>query len=725
MRRASLSIVSLTALSLGACSQSARVATPAPAPTRQAAPAPWFSWAQPVPTIDSAAMRPGRFDGGKMWTFDHPPLDYFQEAYGFRPDSAWLARARLGALRFATYCSASFVSARGLVLTNHHCSRENTATVLRPGENFDSTGFYAVTQADERRIPGLFVEQLLSIADVTTDIDGALRGVTGDQAIAQARQQAIEAVEQKLGTAAHDSTIRVQVVSLYQGAQYSAYTYRRYNDVRLVMVPELGMGYFGGDDDNFTYPRYNLDFSLYRAYDGSGRPLATSDYFRMNGAGAAAGDAVFVVGNPGSTSRLETMAQLAYSRDVRIPVIVGILKSRIAALEAFTRDEPAVAAARRTRTQIFGYANSVKSDEGQLAGLRDPVLFGRRAAGEAAFRAQLERRPNLAARASLIDSIAEIGRDLTALGPRIYGFLQSPELGSATLGRAALVLRYATAKAAGMPAEQLDRIKQSVKEIPNKPLALERRLVAAQIGDLIRGLGPRDTLVVAVLAGRTPDAAAADLLAHTRLTDSAHVDELLAADLAASNDEALAYVRRVMPAIAPLRDRARALSARADNLAARLGRVRFDVYGHALPPDATFTLRLADGRIAGYPYNGTRAPAFTTFYGMYERYAATGGQPPWNLPPRWQRPPVGLDLATPLDLVSTNDIIGGNSGSPLLNRNLEVVGLIFDGNMESLPGEFIYTDENARALSVDIRGILAALRAPYRADRILAELGGR
>jgi hypothetical protein len=288
-----------------------------------------------------------------------------------------------------------------------------------------------------------------------------------------------------------------------------------------------------------------------------------------------------------------------------------------------------------------------------------------------------------------------------------------------------LVLRYASVKAAGAPAAQLDRIKQSVMEIPNKPLALERRLVAAQLGDLIRGLGPRDTLVVAVLAGRTPDAAAADLLAHTRLTDSAHVEELLAADLASSNDAALAYVRRVMPVITPLRDQARALSARADNLAARLGRVRFDVYGHALPPDATFTLRLADGRIAGYPYNGTRAPAFTTFYGMYERYAATGGEPPWNLPPRWQRPPVGLDLGTPLDLVSTNDIIGGNSGSPLLNRKLEVVGLIFDGNMESLPGEFIYTDERARALSVDIRGILAALRAPYGAARILAELGGR
>jgi len=723
MRRASLSLFCLGTLWLGACSHPAQVAAPVPVPRSApvSAPAP----APAAPAIDSAALRPGRFDAGKMWTFDHPPLDYFQEAYGFRPDSAWLARARLGALRFATYCSASFVSSRGLVLTNHHCSRENTGKVLRPGENFDSTGFFAATQADERRVPELFVEQLLSIADVTAEIETALRGVTGDQAVAQARQGAITALEERLGAAAHDTTIRVEVVTLYQGAEYSAYTYRRYNDVRLVFVPELGMGYFGGDDDNFTYPRYDLDFSIYRVYDDAGRPLATTNYFRMSGAGVSAGDPVFVVGNPASTSRLETVAQLTYSRDVRLPAIVGILNSRIAALEAFEREEPAVAAARRTRTQIFGYANSVKAQEGQLAGLRDPVLFGRRAAGEAAFRAQLTRRPALAAQATLIDSIADVVRDVSAIGPRVWGFIPSPELGSATLGRAAMIVRYANAKAAGAPAAQLDRMKQGALEIGNKPLALERRLVAAQIGDLVRALGGSDTLVVAVLGGRTPPAVAADLLAHTRLADSANVEAFLAGDPSSSNDAALSYVRRVTPVTGPLRDRARGLSARADNLAARLGRVRFDVYGRTLPPDATFTLRLADGRVTGYPYNGTWAPPFTTFYGLYERSAAVGGRAPWTLPPRWKRPPAGLDLGTPLDLVSTNDIIGGNSGSPLLNRNLEVVGLIFDGNIESLPSEFMYTDERARAVSVDVRGILAALKAPYGATRIVAELNGR
>ncbi|HUL02414.1 MAG TPA: S46 family peptidase [Gemmatimonadales bacterium] len=704
-----------------AAAAAAPVAAPAPA-AHPAAPA-----VAPVmvAVLDSAAMRPGRFDGGKMWTFDHPPLDWFQEAYGFRPDSAWLERARLGAMRFATYCSSSIVSPHGLILTNHHCSRENTGSVMRKGENLDSTGFFAATQKDERKVPDLFVEQLVSIADVTGQIDSAVQGVTGDQALAQARDQAVDGLEQELTAAAGDSTLRVQVVSLYQGAVYSAYTYRRYNDVRLVFLPELQMGYFGGDEDNFTYPRYDLDFSLYRVYDDKGQPLATPNYFKFSKTGAAEGDAVFVVGNPATTSRLETVAQLAYERDVRIPTIIEILKSRIHALETFQEKEPAIAAERHMGTQIFGYANSLKSYQGQLDGLRNPVLFGRRVLGERAFRSELERRPDLAPRAALLDSIAAVEAEGTAIGPRVYAFLANPDLGSATLGRAGMLSRYARGKQAGAPEPQLARFAQQIAAIGDKPPALERQLVAAQYDDLVRALGPKDTLVVAILAGRTPDSAAADLLAHTALNDSARAAAILAGDPATWNDPAIVYVRRVSAAVGASIDRARGLSARAENLAADLARVRFDVYGQTRPPDASFTLRLADGKIASYPYNGTRAPAFTTFYGMYERYTATGGKAPWNLPPRWQKPPVGLSLATPLDLVSTNDISGGNSGSPLLNRNLEVVGLIFDSNMEGLAGEYMYTDATARAVSVDVRAILASLRAPYKATRLADELEGK
>ena len=689
---------------VSACAPRPRLGAP-PAPTPSAS----------VPALDSTGMQPGRFDAGKMWTFDNPPLDYFREAYGFRPDSAWLVRARLGALRFATYCSASFVSPRGLVLTNHHCSRENTGKVMRPGENFDSTGFYAATEAEERRVPGLFVEQLLAIADVSGAVDSASRAGVADE-------EAVAALEERLTRAAHDSTIRVQVVRLYAGAQYSAYTYRRYDDVRLVLAPELGMGYFGGDDDNFTYPRYDLDFAVYRVYDASGHPLATRDYFRMSRAGVSAGDAVFVVGNPGSTIRLSTVAQLAFGRDARLPLNVWLARSRIAALEGFQRADPVAAAARHVDTDIFGYANWLKAQEGELAALRDPALFGRRELGESAFRAELARRPAVAKQAALLDSIAAVVRERLAVYRRAYAFIPDPDLGSATLARAALLAGYGRAKAAGAPPGELEQLAQRALAIGDKPPALERLLVAAEFRDLMHGLGARDTLLVGLLAGRTPEVAAAELLAHTALADSTRVPGLLAGDLAASDDAALAFARRVGQALGHAQERSGTLAARAQSLAAKLARARFDVYGKTLPPDATFTLRLADGVVSGYPYNGTRAPPFTTFYGLYDRSAAAGGTAPWSLPPRWRRPPAGLSLATPLDFVSTNDIIGGNSGSPVLSKNLEVVGLIFDGNIESLSGDFIYTDERARAVAVDARGILAALATAYGAARIVTEL---
>jgi len=694
----------VVAIVLSACAPRPRLGAPlAPTPSPT------------LPVLDSTGMQPGRFDAGKMWTFDNPPLDYFREAYGFRPDSAWLARARLGALRFATYCSASFVSPRGLVLTNHHCSRENTGKVMRPGENFDSTGFYAATEAEERRVPGLFVEQLLAIADVSGAVDSAARAGVADE-------QAVAALEGRLTRAAHDSTIRVQVVRLYAGAQYSAYTYRRYDDVRLVLAPELGVGYFGGDDDNFTYPRYDLDFAVYRVYDASGHPLATRDYFPVSRGGVSAGDAVFVVGNPGSTIRLSTVAQLAFAREARLPLNVWLARSRIAALEAFQRADPVAAAARHVDTDIFGYANWLKAQEGELAALRDPVLFGRRELGEAAFRAELLRRPAVANQAALLDSIAAVVRERMAVYRRAYAFIPDPDLGSATLARAAILAGYGRAKAAGAPPGELEPVAQRALAIDDKPPALERLLVAAEFGDLVRGLGARDTLVVGLLAGRTPEAAAAELLAHTVLADSTRVPGLLAGDLSASNDAALVFALRVGQALGPAQERSATLAARAQSLAAKLARARFDVYGKTLPPDATFTLRLADGVVSGYPYNGTRAPPFTTFYGLYDRSAAAGGAAPWSLPPRWRRPPAGLSLATPLDFVSTNDIIGGNSGSPVLSKNLEVVGLIFDGNIESLSGDFIYTDERARAVAVDARGILAALATAYGAARIVTEL---
>ena len=661
-----------------------------------------------------------------MWTFDNPPLEYFQQAYGFRPDSAWLARARLGALRFADYCSASFVSPNGLLLTNHHCSVDNLAAVTMSGERLDSAGFYAATQADERRVPGLFVEQLESITDVTSAVDSAVRGITGDAEIAAARDEAIQAIGERMTTAGGGEAagIRVEIVTLYSGGIYSAYTYRRYSDVRLVLAPELAIAFFGGDPDNFTYPRYDLDFTFYRVYDDQGQPLKSTNYFPWTSRGAVAGDPVFVVGNPGSTSRLVTVAQLEYNRDAWLPFVLYLYGSRIGVFETFTQEQPTEAARLHLRNLVFDLANAEKANQGQLSGLRDPNLMGRRARGEADFRAALLARPSLASGAGLIDSIAALQPELEqSLGPS-RALLTNAALNSATLVRATLAARYAALKAAGAPPEAVQDLAARALAVSDRPSALERLLLAAQFRDLQHGFGDQDTLVVAVLAGRTPDAAAADLLAHSVLPDSARFAALLAGNVSGSSDPAIALAERILRVVLPAQRQVGELTDREDNLAARLARYRFDVYGKSLPPDATFTLRLADGLVKGYPYNGTEAQPFTNFFGLYERYYASGQRAPWNLPPRWATPPVNFELATPFNLVTTNDIIGGNSGSPLLNRNLELVGLVFDGNIESLPNEFIYTDEQARAVSVDARAILTAIGTVYGATRIVDELRG-
>ncbi len=325
----------LLALWLVGCApgqQLARQAMPtAPAVAEQVAEAP----PQEVTLPDT--VKPGRFDTGKMWTFDNPPIDYFEETYGFRPDTAWFEHARLGALRFANYCSASFVSPNGLVLTNHHCGRESVVKVTRDGEDLLRTGFYAPSLEAERPVEGLYVEQLIDIEDVTNEVNAALEQAQTEAERAMARQQVMERIQERVAEAhgGEEAGIRVQIVSLYHGGKYSAYTYRRYDDVRLVFAPELSLGYFGGDPDNFTYPRYALDMSMFRVYDDDGKPMKTDYYFAWDPEGVKAGDAVFVIGNPGSTSRLKTVAQLEYTRDYVIPYRLAWFKKRVQILRHF------------------------------------------------------------------------------------------------------------------------------------------------------------------------------------------------------------------------------------------------------------------------------------------------------------------------------------------------------------------------------------------------------
>jgi len=703
-----------------ACGGGGAAPTPAPtpaAPPVAAAPAPSPTTREPGPLPDT--VQAGRFDTGKMWTFENPPLDYFAEAYGFRPSAEWLARARLAALRLPN-CTASFVSPHGLVMTNHHCAREAATAVSLPDEDLLTDGFAAAGGADERKVPELHVDQLREIRDVTDEVERAAAARRSEREQASARDSAVEAIGARLSG---ELGLTCEVTSLYHGGRFSAYCYERYEDVRLVFAPEASIGYFGGDPDNFTYPRYALDVSFFRVYGDDGQPISNDQWFSWSADGAREGDPVFVVGNPGSTSRLNTVAQLEYKRDVEYPFTIRLLESRAEILAAHMEHFP------ESRPELindyFGLTNSLKAYRGELAGLETPSLMARKVAFERDFRAAVVADSALARRfGRLWTDIADVRRRLARISPELNALNQGGSVRSVTLLAAAQLLQYGPAAASGQVAQDvLTEFRNEVEALVIDP-ELEADILAAQLADAQMLLGNDDSFVRAALEGRRPEEAARALLAGSVVDDSAGRADLLArpAAIAESQDPALSLMRLALPRLQRLIGEYQQLIAQEEARTAQLARALFEVYGTTIPPDATFTLRLADGVVASYDYNGTRAPAFTTFYGMYDRNASQAGREEWALPERWLKRPEGFDLITPLNLVSTNDIIGGNSGSPMINTAGEIVGLIFDGNIESLPGDFIYTTESARAVSVHSAGILEALRDLYRADRIVQEI---
>ncbi len=694
----------------------------------------WFAVetaAAAVPQAELAedATRAGQFDNGRMWTFDAPPVDYFEETYGFRPDAAWFDRARLGALRIPG-CSASFVSPTGLVLTNHHCARDHVSAVTLEGETLLDDGFYAESQADERAIEDFEADQLIEIRDVTDEVAAALVGITDDNARSEARTAKLEEIETRIHDeyGGEDGDHVVEMISLYNGGRNSAYVFRRFTDVRLVMAPELQMGYFGGDSDNFTYPRYSLDFSLLRVYGDDGRPLDTSaNYFRWSSNGTQAGDAIFVVGNPGSTSRIQTVAELEFRRDVSDKAILEFIDSRIEALQEFYELEPEVGERLDLRNEIFGLLNSQKAYRGQLRGLADAVILARKRDYEARFAEEIDTNEALAEYRGLIERMAAIQEEKKAVAPGFGSFLgfTAPQYASALLTRAIWAFQYLSASAAGADQETIDGFRESFLEVPDYPARLDEILVEARIHDLIRNYGEDDPVVQQMLAGRTAEGMAATVVANSVLADSATAAEALESGALSPDDPGLGVIRGLLPLLGQFQQMIGTLGTEEEEIAIQLGRARFQVYGTRVPPDATFSLRIADGVVAGYEYNGTRAPTHTTFFGMYDRHHSFRGnenESEWALPDRWLDPPATFDLSTPFNFVATADIIGGNSGSPVLNTDLELVGVAFDGNIESLPGDYIFLTERPRTVSVDARGILEALAEIYQADRVVEEL---
>jgi len=670
---------------------------------------------------------------GTMWTFDAPPLDYWRRTYNFAPDQKWLNHVRLASVRISGgVCSASFVSSRGLVMTNHHCARDCTAASSPADSNYIETGFAAATLADEKKCAGLYVDQLQSIQDVTTRVRAAITAKTPAEQASQ-RTAVITGIQTECN---QQTQLTCQVVTLYQGGIYSVYRYRRFNDVRFVMAPEGDIAFFGGDPDNFTYPRYDLDITLLRVYENN-QPYAPPDYLKWSPAGAIENELVFVVGYPGSTGRLNTISQMEFLRDVGYPAQLAGYKRALAIYAQLRQTD--TSAARRYQNAVFGIENSQKAVTGYRAGLLDTLSVAKKRAFERELRARIAADPKLRAEyGGTWDAIAAAQRELATFDAqrRYQGFGGNPILGNSTLmGMATQLVRIASesgkpdsARLAPYRGAGISNMTAALSRNVPIDTAFERLAIAAQLRAALSELGPNDPFLRLALAGRTPEAAAAALVRGTRLADLAFRTSLLqgsASAVATSTDPMIALARDVDPLNRAVTARASALNAVIAANSEKIGQALFAAYGTALPPDATASLRISDGLVKSFPSNGTIAPYKTTFYGLYERSAAFDDKDPFKLPKRWVERKGNLDLTTPFKFVSTNDIIGGNSGSPVLNRNAEVVGLVFDSNIEGISNRFIFSTDVGRTVSVHSRGITEALRKMYDGSRIANELQGQ
>jgi hypothetical protein len=661
-----------------------------------------------------------------MWTFDNPPLKLLKDKYNFVPTEQWLDHVRLSSVRLNDGGSGSFVSPHGLLLTNHHVARGQLQKNSTPEHNYLRDGFYAATQAEEMKSPDLEVNVLVSMENVTADIAGEVKGARTPEEEFARRRAAIASIEKK---SLAKTGLRSDVVTLYQGGEYWLYRYKKYTDVRLVFAPEEQTAFFGGDPDNFTYPRYCLDMAIFRVYE-NGRPIDSKDYLKWNPKGAADGELVFVSGNPGSTSRLDTMSQLEYQRDFEMPISLKLLRARIDTLEKYSAK--GAEQARQAESEIFNLQNSFKARDGMLRGLMDKNVMAKKEKDEADFRARVMANPEWkAAYGSAWDEIAQaVKKEESRTKDEYYRGLNSQLANIATsiVQYVAQVKKPDGERLPGFHDAQLESLKfRLFSPAPIYPAMEIARMTGALEAD-IAGAGPDTAFIKTVLKGRTPSQAAADLVNGTQLRDPDVRRKLIEggeAAVAASTDPMIVLARELDPMrremIKWLQDNVESVEQRGGE---QLGKARFAVYGKSTYPDATFTLRLSYGQVKGYPMNGTLAPPKTTYFGLYDRSDGFDGKFPFNLPPRYVDGRTKLDLSTPLDFVTTNDVVGGNSGSPVINRNGEIVGLVFDGNIESLVGDYVYDIETNRTVNVHTAAMTEALGKIYHADGLLKELLG-
>src|SRR6267154_2194569 len=664
-----------------------------------------------------------------MWLYNEAPKDRNKAKYGFELTEKWLDHLRLSSVRFNNGGSGSFVSADGLTFTNHHVGARCVQQLSTAGHDYIKTGFYAKTRAEEARCPNLELNQLVGIEDVTDKVNAGVKPRMSAADAGQAQRAAMSQVEKDCSSS---TGLRCDVVVFYSGQVYNLYKYKKYTDVRLVFAPEFDIAFFGGDPDNFTYPRYDLDITFFRVYE-DGHPAHLANFLRWSRTGVKDGDLIFVSGHPGNTSRMQTMAQMEFTRDVAYPLTLASLKRRIALLQNFSKQSEENA--RIAKEDIFGLQNSEKAITGYNSGLLDKSIMDAKAGEEAKLRTAYKADATNATAPDPWDDIAQAMKQQRGIYPQLT-YLERLRGFASGLPQMVRVLVRSAEEKTKPNADRLREFRDSALPSLEQQLfstapvykSLDAVLLADSLAEMQDTLGKNNADVQKVLNRRTPADAAKEIIAGTKIDDVAVRKQLYEggeAAIAASTDPLIVAMKAVEPDARAVRKQ---YDDKIDSVVRRDGtliaKARFAQSGFSQLPDATFTLRLSYGAVKGYKEDGKEIPYFTTMGGAFEHAAKHNNLPPYNLAQSWMTSKTKLDLKTPLNFVSTADIIGGNSGSPTVNKEGEVVGIIFDGNIQSLPWQFAYSDAQGRAVSVDSRGIQEALRKIYGATSLADELLG-
>lgn len=676
--------------------------------------------------VGPSLLTQARADEG-MWLFNQPPRKELKDRYGFDPTDGWLAHLQKSAVRFNSGGSGSFVSSDGLVMTNHHVGADSLHKLSSADNDLLAAGFHAKSRDQELKCVDMELNVLLEIEDVTERVNAAVKPDTSAAEAQQARRAVINAIEKESFDKTH---LRSDVVTLYQGGRYNLYRYKKYTDVRLVFAPEKEIAFFGGDPDNFEYPRWDLDVCFFRVYE-DGKPVAPPDHLSWSKAGAIDEELIFVAGHPGRTDRLNTVAHLEFLRDVVYPNLLDVIRRREVNLNIYS--DRGLENARRARDELFGYQNSRKARLGGLAGLQNPPVLEAKRKKQRALRQAVAEDLKLR---DVRDAWDEVIAALEAWN-QIYVdynlFERSMAFNTELYGIARGLVRLAdeTTKPNAQRLREyaeagLDSLKQRLfSEAPIYPDLATVKLTDS-LSYLLEKRGAENAFVKQIMDNLSPSARAAQLVSGTKLADVNFRKRLAAGGSSAiesSDDPMIALARTVDPKAREVRKLyEETVEEPLRQAYAKIAKAKFAIEGTDTYPDATFTLRLAFGQVKGYEERGKRIGAWTTIGGAYKHAAEHGNRPPFELPASWIKDKAKLNLETPMNFVSTADIIGGNSGSPVVNRAGEIVGIIFDGNIQSLVLDFVYTDQIARAVSVHSSAIIEALRKIYNANELADEL---